>query len=399
MGGRSDGRPLATAQMIGSLATGGAEHLAVRIANARAAAGGLTHLYVLDGPGPLSARVSPDVVVRHIDQRVAAPTRPAACLSSVIAGYRRLTAQLDADGIDVLQTHLPGPNFWGLLLATAGRRTVVPTVHSNREFDYGAPGALRDRARRWAYRRMLGSCAAVIAVSEPVRDSLLDALGWHGRVLARLHVVPNGVPIPPPATADERERTRARYGCAPGEVLLLAAGRHIDLKNYELLVDVAADLHAAGRAVRLVLAGEGPLTDRYRERAAARGFADRLTLPGDVNDLTSLMHAADAFVIASRWEGLSLVMLEAMACGLPVVGTRIPGVTDLVRDGVSGVLAAPDDPVDLARALARLLDDPALAAACRQAARTRVERDFSIERVLRDLDHLYRRARAREGAR
>ncbi len=390
MGGRDVGRPLATAQLVGSMTTGGAEHLAVRIANARAAAGDRAHLYVLDGSGPLSNRVSPDVTVRHLEHRVAPPSRPVACLASVRAGYRLITRRLDADGIDVLQTHLPASNFWGLLLATIGQRKVIPTVHSNREFDYGDPGPLRDQARRWAYRRLLAACPATIAVSDNVRDSLLEALGWRGRVLARLHVVPNGVPLPPPPDPQRREAVRSRLGCAPDETLLLAAGRHTELKNYDLLVDAAADLRDAGRAVRLVLAGEGPLTDEYRARAEARYFTDRLSLPGNVDDLADLMRAADVFVIPSRFEGLSLVMLEAMACGLPVAGTRIPGVTDLIDDGVSGVLTEPGDRGGLVDTLARLLDDPALADVCRDAARARVERDFSMDRVSRDLDKLYR---------
>jgi L-malate glycosyltransferase len=387
---RGDSPPLVSAQMVGSLRMGGAEHLAVQIANARAADGDRSHLYVLDGPGPLSAKISPDVIVRHFEQQVAPPTRPWRCYASIRTGYRQLMDSLTADGIDVLQTHLPGANFWGLLLSVAGRRTVIPTVHSNREFDYGEAVSLpRAQGRRWAYRRMLSRCAAVVAVSENVRKALLAELGLRGRSPERLVVVPNGVPIPEPLPAAERADVRARYDCAPDDFLVLAAGRHCALKNYEALIDVIGLLRARDRAVRLVLAGEGPLTVDYRERADSLGLGDRVCLPGNLDDLPRVMQAADGFVISSRWEGLSLVMLEAMACGLPVVGTRIPGVEDLIDDGVSGLLAVPDDVADLARAVTDLIDDPALRDSCRIAAREQVVRDFSIDRVSRDLGELY----------
>ncbi len=397
MTGRGDGPPLASAQMVGSLRMGGAEHLAVQIANARAAAGDRSHLYILDGPGPLSAKISPDVIVRHFEQRVAPPSQPWRCFKSVRDGYRSLLDTLAADGIDVLQTHLPGANFWGLLLSVAGRRTVIPTVHSNREFDYGEAVSLpRAQGRRWAYRSMLSRCAAVVAVSENVREALLAELSMRGQCPERLVVVPNGVPVPEPLSAAERAVIRARYDCAPDDFLILAAGRHCELKNYEALIDVIGLLRDRGRNVRLVLAGEGPLTTGYRERLASLGLGDRVYLPGNLDDLPQVMQAADGFVISSRWEGLSMVMLEAMACGLPVVGTRVPGVEDLIDDGVSGLLAAPDDVEDLVRAVSGLIDDPALRERCLVAGREQVVRDYSIDRVSRDLGELYQRTLVRD---
>ena len=91
-----------------------------------------------------------------------------------------------------------------------------------------------------------------------------------------------------------------------------------------------------------------------------------------------------------------MVMLEAMACGLPVVGTRVHGVEDLIDDGVSGLLAAPDDVEDLVRAVSGLIDDPALRERCLVAGREQVVRDYSIDRVSRDLGELYQRTLVRD---
>ncbi|MBU1072199.1 glycosyltransferase family 4 protein [bacterium] len=398
MAGRADGRPLVSAQLVGALQMGGAEHLAVQIANARAVAGDRSHLYVMGGPGPLSAKISPAVTVRYFDHRVASPARPWRCLVSVREGYRLLAASLAADGVDVLQSHLPGANFWGLLLSRRRRCAVVPTVHNNREFAYGdTANPLRTRMRRWAYRRMLKDCNAVVAVSEKVKASLLVELGVGEAAADRLVVIPNGVSEPPPLASDELTRIRARFGCGEGEFLALAAGRHDAQKNYRTLIETMVLLLARGVPLRLVLAGEGPLSEEHRRLCDESGLSARVVMPGNLDDLSRVMQSADCFVMSSLWEGLPLVMLEAMAAGLPVAGTRIPGIEDVIEDGVNGVLADPADAAGLADAVARLAADADLRARCRASALASVRRDYSLDRVSRDLGDLYHRVAGTAG--
>jgi glycosyltransferase involved in cell wall biosynthesis len=117
--------------------------------------------------------------------------------------------------------------------------------------------------------------------------------------------------------------------------------------------------------------------------------ADRIVLPGNVDDLQETMQGADAFVLPSLWEGLPLVLLEAMACGLPVVGSRIEGIAELVGNDEAGWLATPGDAADLARALGELLDDPGRAAARAAAGLALVRRHHDFARVTADLGRLY----------
>ena len=104
------------------------------------------------------------------------------------------------------------------------------------------------------------------------------------------------------------------------------------------------------------------------------------------------MLAADIFVLSSLWEGLPLVLLEAMACGLPIVGTRIPGIADVITDGVQGLLAAPGDAENLARALAILLDDANRRVEAGRAGRLLVRREYDFQRVSDQLGRLYAQA-------
>jgi len=400
MAERVDARPLASVQLVGALNMGGAEHLAVQIANARAAAGDRSHLYVMGVPGPLSAKISPDVAVRHFDHHVAPPSRPWRCVASVRRGYRLLADALAEDRVDVMQSHLPGANFWGLLLARRGRCAVVPTVHNNREFAYGdTDDPLRARVRRWAYKRMLRDCDAVVAVSGQVRDSLLRELGAGRTPADRLIVIPNGVSEPPPLPPRERARIRADFGCGEDDFLVLAAGRHDTQKNYRTLLEAVALLAARGTAVRLVLAGEGPLSDELRRQCAVSGLDGRVAMPGNLADLPRAMQVADAFVMSSLWEGLPLVLLEAMAAGAPVAGTRIAGIDEVITDGVTGVLADPGDAAGLADALARLAVDAGLRGRCRDAALDLVRRDYAFDRVARELGNLYLRVVGSGGSR
>lgn len=390
---------LAVAQLVETLGMGGAERLAVQIANARAAAGERSHLYVMDGPGPLSGSVDPRVAVSYLGYERASVSNPPRFAASLRRGYRLLASRLADDGVRVVQTHLPGANFWGLLLAMRKRCAVVATVHNNREFDYGdADRPVRARLRRWAYRQMLRRCALVVAVSDKVADSLLEELGVERERAPRLVVVPNGVPEPEPLDAAAREAFRSGFGCRPGELLLLAAGRHCEQKDFRTLIDAAALLAKGGPPFRAVIAGEGPLLDANRRRAEERGVADRLLFPGNLADLARLMQAADAFILPSLWEGLPLVLLEALAAGTPFVGTRIAGVTEVVTDGETGLLADPGDAASLAAAVARLAD-PALRTRLSEAGRALVRRRFSFARVAEQLDAHYVRVAAADRSR
>lgn len=379
------------AQLIESLDVGGAERLTVQIANAHADSGSVSHLYVLTEPGELSRRIGPAVRTRYLGLRRPSIGRPLPFALSALRGYRLLSRQLAQDGIDVVQTHLPGANFWGLLLAWRGFRAVVSTVHSNQEFNYGrADQAWRARLRRRAYREMLRRCAAVVAVSDGVRDSLLAELGLGAEAAGQVAVVPNGVAIPEPLDPTLAAQVRARYGIPAGDLLVLGAGRLVEMKNFPVLLEAVAALRRTPLRFRVALAGDGPQRPYLERRADELGIADQVTFTGNIDDLGELMQSADLFVLPSSFEGLSLTLLEAMARGLPVVGTRIGGVVDVVEDGVSGVLVEPGDAEALAAAMRALLSNPPRRAACGAAGLEIVRRHYDFARVARDLERLYR---------
>jgi glycosyltransferase involved in cell wall biosynthesis len=236
---------------------------------------------------------------------------------------------------------------------------------------------------------MLRRCPAVVAVSAAVRDSLVQELTLGEREQRRLHVITNGVEVPERLAAEERAHVRSLHNIGEQELLVLAAGRLAEQKNFKTLIEAAGLLQAAGHAFRLVIGGEGPEREELAGRIDQLGLADRVQLPGNIPDLRRLMLAADIFVLSSLWEGLPLVLLEAMACGLPIVGTRISGIADVITDGIQGLLATPGDAVDLSRALGILLDDAGSRMELGREGRELVKREYDFQRVAEQLGQLY----------
>ena len=367
--------PLRVAQLVETLDAGGAEALAIDVAGALAARGHDSHLIVARGDGPFRERVKPEVVLHDL----ARPRRDGNQIHRILyflGTCRRLEAHLRAHRIEVLQTHLPKANFLGLVMAWRGVCRVYPTVHNNREFDYGdRAGRVKRALRRVGYRRMLTHCRAVIAVSDQVKESLAEQLRTPSGLKEQIRVVPNGVHLPEAVPVAERNRLRAALGVTGEQVLIVGVGRLTRQKNFARLVEALGRLDANGPDWRCVIAGDGELRADLEAQVAAAALGDRIRLPGLVADVPDLFAAADVFCLPSLFEGLPLVLLEAMSAGLPTVAFAIDGVTDVVADRVQARLATPHDVGALAAALAVLLADGSerlrLGTAARETARTR----------------------------
>ena len=165
---------------------------------------------------------------------------------------------------------------------------------------------------------------------------------------------------------------------------ILAVGRLDPVKGFETLVDALAALHAGGIAFRCRLVGSGPLDAALRERARFLGIADLVEFTGarSQDDVRAWMRTATVFAMPSRIgddgdrDGIPVALMEAMASGCAVVGTRVSGIPELIDDRVDGLLVEPRDPAGLARALQCLLHDGALRQRLSARARERIERDF-----------------------
>ncbi len=221
------------------------------------------------------------------------------------------------------------------------------------------------------------------------------------RPACRLLAIPNGIDTqryrPAPVTWDTHRQLR---GDASHVVLIV--GHLSEVKGYPTFLRAAARIaERLPECAFLALGGEttgpGPLA-RFERLAAELGLADRMRFLGFRPDVADVLRAADVVVLPSLDEGLPLALLEAMSCAKPVVATPVGGVAEAVADEVTGLLIPPNDPNALAAAVTRLLADRELAGRMGLAARRRVVSQFSVTRLVSDVETLYRQLTEREEA-
>ena len=248
------------------------------------------------------------------------------------------------------------------------------------------------RAKRAQVRATLASARVVVALSEFNRNELVE---WIGVRPERIVVVPNGVPADrfPPATPTARATARAALGVpdASGSTpvpVVLYVGALAPEKGADLAIRAVGRIDGA----HLVIAGAGVEADRL-ERLAGEVAPGRVTFVGSTADAAPLYHAADLLVLPSRGgDAMPAVIIEAGLCGLPVVSTTVGAIPEMVVDGETGYVVAPDDLDALTDRIAGLLHDPVVAAAMGGAARERCLERYDIARVAEGWDAALRRA-------
>jgi glycosyltransferase involved in cell wall biosynthesis len=232
----------------------------------------------------------------------------------------------------------------------------------------------------WEKREKLASCDWLVSCTAANRDHLA-ALAPPGRVELVYHGLDlERFPPPPPSTA-------ARDGGDAGDpIRILSVGRLVEKKGTDVLLEALARL-PSGLHWRLVHVGGGPLRRRLQRRAGSLGIASRIEWRGMLaqQELLAQYRSADLFVLASRIarsgdrDGLPNVLMEAQSQGLACVASDLPGIGELIQDGVTGVLVAPGSAAALGQALAALIADPARRCALGVAGKARLSERFALE--------------------
>lgn len=262
-------------------------------------------------------------------------------------GLLRRAVALRPATYDMIHAHYLFPaGLIGVVTGALREKPVVVTVHGS---DVLRPGGW---LRRRLSRMVLQRADAVIAVSQ---STAAAALRLSSRSALPLQIIPTGVDLSHfrPAVATHRS----------GETLrILGVGNLVPEKGFDVLLDAVAALPADAR-VEVQIIGDGRESTPLKRRAARLGL-DRARFDGVVppSRMPEAFRSADIVVVPSRSEGLGQVAIEASACGVPVVATRVGGLPEVVHDGTSGLLVPPNDARALSAALARLHRDPALLA-------------------------------------
>ncbi len=198
----------------------------------------------------------------------------------------------------------------------------------------------------------------------------------------KIVITPTGVDLPRRRRTGEENRLRKRLGISPTGKLILFVGLLLERKGVDTLIETATLLQGRGQGsdAAFVLVGDGPGRKRYERLARERGLEDRIVFAGFRTDVQAFYDAADVFFFPSRGEGLPGVVMEAMAHGLPVVASDIPGTRDLIEDGKTGMLCPMEDAGTYADAIGTLLQDAGRAGSLGQAGRQRISEEYSWKR-------------------
>ncbi|HEY0796722.1 MAG TPA: glycosyltransferase [Acidisarcina sp.] len=269
---------------------------------------------------------------------------------------------------DIVHVHLPNP--WAALAVLLSRhKGKIVVTHHGDTIGRESLRKISDPIVAAFMRR----ASAIIVSSDRYMNSSEELAPFR----AKCHIVPLGLDATPFETADPDavSRIRARYG----DKIILSVGRLVPYKGVTYLIGSMKSVDAC-----LLHIGSGPLATELLQQAKNAGISKKIHLLGKVDDLAPYLHAATMFVLPSitRAESFGIVQLEAMAAGLPIINTDIDsGVPEVSLHGLTGRTVLPEDSERLASAINLLLHDKEMRQRFGEAARLRVRREFSIERM------------------
>ena len=301
-----------------------------------------------------------------------------------IAIIARMTRRARQVRPDVVQLH-SGMGWLGI-----GARLCLPRTPFVLEV-HDAPGSGRHGRLSDGYEAALIRLTNAVAVchSTEVESSLRKLSHLPSRSIVRF---PLGVDTDHfrPVTAERRTAWRLQHGIGDDAVVAIAIARPARLKRLDLIIKAAAAARSSGAPLELVLIGPGE-GGALRAEAQECGISDVVHMPGTMfdDDLALAIGSCDILCSASEYEGFGLTMAEGMACGLPVVATKVGGVPDVVDDGITGLLVGVGDVIEFAKHLATLATSPDLRASLGAEGRRQAEQRLSIGALARSFEDLY----------
>jgi glycosyltransferase involved in cell wall biosynthesis len=353
------------ALLIPSLRGGGAEISSVRLANCLAGRGLSVDLVVLRASGPWLEKI--DRAVGLVDLRALRARRG---LPALVRYLRRTRPT----------ALVAGPVNVGVLAIAARRLSRVATrIVAVEQNDWRArlahSGLPAEQIARWAIRATYRFADQCLAVSEGAADSLAVVAGI---TRSRVGVLYNGIDLGESERL-AREAIEHPWLADREAPVLVAAGRLVEQKGYPDLLQAFSSV-VRSHSARLLILGEGPLRAPLEKRVRELGLEGSVEFLGFRPNPYPWMAAASVFVQASLFEGFGVAILEALACGAPVVATDCPsGPSEILQGGECGILTPPGNPEALAAAIERLLSDETLRQELRERGRQRAK-VFSIDR-------------------
>ena len=353
--------------VIQSLEFGGAEKVVVQLANKFCDEYKVT-VCVTKKMGELAKELSPDVKI--VAMNMGEGNNPA-----LISKLKELIVEQE---VDIVHCH-----DWGVYVESAlsvkkaGRAKVILTAHG--PYTQYAPGLiskLKKMIRHIVERYLSKFTYKIVAVSDSIKSYIKKEIGIGDDKVSVIH---NGV------QGYNYEFTTHSDKCRK----LITVGRVAKIKNHRLMIDAISTVIKSIKDVRLTIVGDGPEFENIKKYTNEIGLSDVVTFTGFRTDIEELLKLHDAFLLSSHYEGISIAGLEAMSLGLPIVSTNVGGVSEMVQDGVNGLLAENNSVTDYAQCLAKLCSDDDLFEELSRSSRAVFCDKFQEDAMLNDYRSLY----------
>jgi len=343
-------------------------------------------LYLESRDGPYLDRVPDDVPIEWLypsfkDRRGRLPFAKEAKLVHALGRYIRSSPP------DLVYARMYSSSLAAGLAIRWSRRP-VPLVAS--EGIFPSVGILPDLGRYAPLllpivKKVQRDIASVIVC--PARAMVDDSVSFYGCAREKMRVIPNGVDL------EAMEGMKAEFPVHPWVLesgpTVVAAGRLCRQKGFDLLFEAFGRIAREFPAVRLIILGKGEERDVLRALADSLGISARVDFPGWLSNPHAVISRASVFVLSSRYEGFPNALLEAMACGTPVVSTDCPSGPREILEGGAGLLVPNENPAAMAKALQALLSDPLLRERVGRRGKARVEERYSLRKMVSAYERLF----------
>jgi len=287
----------------------------------------------------------------------------------------------------ILQTHLPVSEYFGLLIGRwVGIPYLVYTFHSSNFLPKRNEKSFRYWARKKLTQVLVKRAQKVIAVSQAIAETVR---GMEPDSAIDVRIIPNGIETDRFENISHLGRLKRELGMKPDDPLIASIGSLSPVKNQVMLLTAAVRMIRSYPNLHIILVGDGPLKHLLLEVREKMGLTPYVHFLGLRKDIPEILSESDIFVSTSRWEGLPLSILEAMAAAKPIVATAVPGVLEVLEEK-SGVLIPLDDIDELTKALQTLLEDPQKREELGRMARDRVRAHYALENTVRKWEALYK---------
>ncbi len=225
-----------------------------------------------------------------------------------------------------------------------------------------------------------------IVVSDALKRILIEKRGFPGHRIARIY---NGIELKQYHPDAEDGKIRKEWGIPQEDPLIGTIGRMVRQKGFEFLIRAIPEVVQVVPDAKFIFVGDGPLKDQLIVKSEQLNVRDRIVFAGFRSDIKEILSNIDLLVVPSLLEGFPIITLEAMAMAKPIVATSIDGITEQITDGETGFLVPPKDHRTLAEAILRLIQDKELSKKLGVSARKRVEKEFSVEKMLKETEKVY----------